>query len=65
METLEHMLLECKRAKEIWKLAPVHWDGIQDLTWNFNNWWVATTEARLRDQGLDHIALTANILWQI
>ncbi|XP_027067657.1 uncharacterized protein [Coffea arabica] len=38
IETLKHMLLECNRAKEIWKVAPVQWDGIQELTWNFNTW---------------------------
>ncbi|XP_071924159.1 uncharacterized protein [Coffea arabica] len=65
LETLEHLLLKCKKANEIWKAAPVQWDGIQELTGNFNNWWAALFEAIQRDQGLDHISLTAYILWQI
>ena len=28
LETLEHLLLKCKKAKEVWKAAPVQWDGI-------------------------------------
>ncbi|XP_071912287.1 uncharacterized protein [Coffea arabica] len=116
VETLEHMLLECNRVKEIWKLAPVQWDGIQDVTrnsevagsslpgccwerdcwpnqqhpsdpgskgltaqpvaprgaaphagraWNITTWWTALSEAKHRVQGMEHIALTAYILWQI
>lgn len=65
METLEHMLLDCSRAKEIWKLAPVQWDGIKNLTGNFKNWWPSVTETRHRVQGKDHIGLTAYTLWQI
>ncbi|XP_071920757.1 uncharacterized protein [Coffea arabica] len=65
LETLEHLLLKCKKAKEIWKATPIQWDGIQELTGNFNSWWAALSEAIQRDQGMDHISLTAYILWQI
>ena len=37
METLEHMLLNYKRAKDIWKSAPMQWDGIGNLTRNFKS----------------------------
>ena len=35
VETLEHLLLKCHKTKEIWKLAPIQWDGIGELTGNF------------------------------
>ena len=31
-ETIEHLLLQFKKAKEIWKMAPVQWDGIKHLS---------------------------------
>ncbi|XP_071924774.1 uncharacterized protein [Coffea arabica] len=63
VETLEHMLLKCNKVKDIWKLAPIQWDGIENMTDNFKNWWTAVAEARYRTQGKDHIGLTAYILW--
>lgn len=38
-ESLEHHIFHCKLAQIIWKLAPVNWEGIQDLTQNFQSWW--------------------------
>ena len=46
METLEHMLLNCRKVRGIWKLAPIQWDVIGNLTGNFKNWWTVVTEAR-------------------
>lgn len=55
----------CKNAEMIWKLAPITWDGLNDLMCNFIRWWEKFLQAKSRDQGQDHITLTANILWQI
>ncbi|XP_027169605.1 uncharacterized protein LOC113769345 [Coffea eugenioides] len=65
VETLEHMLLKCSKVQDIWKLAPIHWDGIAYRADKFKDWWAGVSEARYRIQGKDHIGLTAYILWQI
>ena len=57
METVEHIVFECVRAKKIWKLAPIQWDGIKESSGNFKKWWSLVIEARHRLQGMDHIAL--------
>ena len=41
------------------------WDGIEDQRGNFSRWWNVLTDARSRPEGMEHIALTVNILWQI
>ncbi|XP_071903090.1 uncharacterized protein [Coffea arabica] len=64
-ETVEHMLLQCNRVKEVWKLAPVQWDGIQHVSNCFMKWWTAVMEAQEERGGEDHANLTINILWQI
>lgn len=65
VESVEHLLFHCNRAKEVWKLVPLQWDGAADLTGNFKNWWWTIMEATSRNGGGDHIALMANILWQL
>nr|XP_027086592.1 uncharacterized protein LOC113708329 [Coffea arabica] len=65
VETVEHLLFRCRMAEEAWQIAPLKWDGIDDQQGNFKRWWNALTEARNRPEGLEHIALTVNILWQI
>lgn len=65
IETVEHVLLLCTRAQEVWKMAPIHWDGAAEQIGNFKHWWWTITEAASRNNGMDHLALTANILWQL
>lgn len=31
-ETIEHIYFHCRKVHIIWKLSPVRWKGIQDLT---------------------------------
>nr|XP_027109144.1 uncharacterized protein LOC113729013 [Coffea arabica] len=64
-ETIEHMLLNCPHALEVWKSAPIQWDRANDQRGDFKRWWLRITEARTRQEGKDHIGLTANILWQV
>nr|XP_027100870.1 uncharacterized protein LOC113719906 [Coffea arabica] len=64
-ETVEHLLLTCPHSMNIWKAAPIQWDGAKDHQGNFKRWWLRISEARLRPEGLEHIGLTANILWQV
>ncbi|XP_027155010.1 uncharacterized protein LOC113755144 [Coffea eugenioides] len=37
-ETIEHTLLQCPLAQEIWKVAPLIWDGAKDQIGNFQRW---------------------------
>ncbi|XP_027170518.1 uncharacterized protein LOC113774181 [Coffea eugenioides] len=64
-ETVEHTLLNCREAKQIWQFAPIQWEGTQEYHGCFKRWWTAITEARYRALGSQHLALTVNILWQI
>nr|XP_027109407.1 uncharacterized protein LOC113729292 [Coffea arabica] len=64
-ETIEHLLLQCNKVKEVWKLSPVQWDGIQHTSNCFIKWWTAIMEAQEERGGEDQVNLTINILWQI
>lgn len=64
-ETVEHLLFHCPRAQQVWKCAPIQWDGVADQVGCFKNWWWSVFEATSRKDGSDHLALTANILWQL
>lgn len=65
MESVEHTLLKCKCAKEIWRLAPIQCDGLNELRHDFWKWWEKLLEAKSRREGISHIELTANLLWQV
>ncbi|XP_027098791.1 uncharacterized protein [Coffea arabica] len=65
VETVEHLLLNCRETKHIWHIAPIQWDGMQEHHGCFKRWWISVTEARHRIAGSQHLALTVNILWQI
>ncbi|XP_027169410.1 uncharacterized protein LOC113769135 [Coffea eugenioides] len=64
-ETIEHLLFQCSKAKEIWKLSLVQWDGIQHLSDCFIKWWYAIIEAQEDRGGEYQVNLTINILWQV
>ena len=65
IETIEHVLLQCKKARDIWKCAPLQWDGLEDQTGCFKQWWKIIMQARNRNEGEDYISLTIHVLWQI
>ncbi|XP_071928207.1 uncharacterized protein [Coffea arabica] len=64
IETVEHLFFQCRIAKEKWHLAQLHWDGIEDQREEFKKWWSSLTEAKCSSEGMEHITLIANILWQ-
>ncbi|XP_027062993.2 uncharacterized protein [Coffea arabica] len=64
-ETVEHLLLNCPHTENIWKASPIQWDGAKEQQGDFKRWWLRISEARHRTEGMDHIGLTANILWQV
>ena len=65
METIEHLFFFCENAVEVWKLAPVRWDGLHEKQQNFWIWWEKVTQTLSMNQGQDRVSLTINILWQI
>lgn len=38
VETVQHMMFFCRNAEMIWKLAPITWEGLNDLKCNFLRW---------------------------
>lgn len=34
-ETVEHIFFQCSKAKLIWKMAPLQWDGLHEDTTDF------------------------------
>nr|XP_027100913.1 uncharacterized protein LOC113720151 [Coffea arabica]XP_027101109.1 uncharacterized protein LOC113720465 [Coffea arabica] len=64
-ETVEHLLLNCPHTENIWKASPIQWDGAKEQQGDFKRWWLRISEARHRTEGMEHIGLTANILWQV
>ncbi|XP_027118516.1 uncharacterized protein [Coffea arabica] len=64
-ETVEHLLLSCPSTLDIWKVAPIQWDGVRDQQEDFKRWWCKISKAKARLEGTQHIGLTANILWQV
>ena len=62
---MEHLLLNYSHTLEIWKAAPIQWDGAKDQQGDFKRWWIRISEARKRPGEMEHIGLTANILWQV
>nr|XP_027118422.1 probably inactive leucine-rich repeat receptor-like protein kinase At5g48380 [Coffea arabica] len=40
-------------------------DGVVDQQGDFKRWWTQISEARKRPRGMEHIGLTATILWQV
>ena len=65
IEIMEHLFFHCRLAKEVWRLSPVKWDGLEEYIGNISRWWRVLIEARHRSAGIDHIALIVNILWQL
>lgn len=64
-KTLEHMFFFCEQAEQIWKAPPIQWNDLNEFRNNFWLWWNGIMKAKSRTEGLDHMALTINILWQI
>ncbi|XP_027126082.2 uncharacterized protein [Coffea arabica] len=64
-ESVEHLFFSCPHTQEVWKVAPIKWDGVVDQQGSFKRWRITVSEARRRPRGMEHIGLTANILWQV
>ncbi|XP_027150159.1 uncharacterized protein LOC113750373 [Coffea eugenioides] len=65
VETVDHALLNCRQAKQVWQIAPVQWEGAREKQGCFKDWWNEIAGARSRQAGDEHLGLTVNILWQI
>ncbi|XP_027166343.1 uncharacterized protein LOC113766338 [Coffea eugenioides] len=65
METIEHLLFFCVNAMDVWKLAPVRWDGLVDKQHNLWLWWEEAIKSTSKDCGPERVSLTINLFWQI
>nr|XP_027088353.1 uncharacterized protein LOC113709709 [Coffea arabica] len=65
VETMERMFFQCPIAQMVWKIAPVRCEGLRDLQTNMWRWWEAVVQTRTKEQGMEQINLTTNILWLI
>lgn len=64
-ETVEHLFFNYDRAKRIWAISPVTWDGIQRQSCYFKDWWATISEAHASTEGHSRLQLTAYLLWHI
>lgn len=64
-ETVEHLFFFCPKAWLIWKLPPVYWEGLEQHTFYFKEWWRIQGTTR-GNEGLEESKeLTAYIMWQM
>lgn len=49
----------------IWKTFPVNWDSLHQQREKFWEWWESLLQAKERDKGEEHVAVTVNLLWHI
>lgn len=49
-KTVEHPFFHCVKAKMIWKMAPVQWDGLIQQTTSFKEWWRTLENATDRNE---------------
>ncbi|XP_027075749.2 uncharacterized protein [Coffea arabica] len=59
------MFFTCPRAQIVWKLAPIRWEKLRDLQCNLWRWGEVVAQTGSKEDGMKHINLTVNILWQI
>lgn len=58
-ESIEHSFFQCERAKLIWKLSLVNWEGLSTHTNSFKDWWKAHENAGNQQELLDRQEITA------
>lgn len=44
IETMKHVFFHCAKEKLIWKIALISWEGLDNYTYSFKEWW--------REQGM-------------
>lgn len=64
VKTLEHMIFFCNKARVVWELAPINWDGLSELRYDFWKWWEQLLAASARQELDRHISLTVYIIGQ-
>ncbi|CAA0840196.1 Unknown protein [Striga hermonthica] len=62
-ENLEHLFFHCVRAQRIWKIAPIHWEGMEDQHITFRRWWSQVCSVNKLQISEDRIQLTTYLLW--
>ncbi|CAI9098987.1 OLC1v1035730C1 [Oldenlandia corymbosa var. corymbosa] len=65
VEDLEHVLFHCTQARRVWLLAPVSWEGMQQRTNNFADWWEGLMGATQTVEFMRRVECTVYILWHL
>lgn len=65
VKTVEHILFECSKAEETWKLAPINWEGLKCHTQSMKQWWMELAKAGNMGSMKDKIEVTAYIIWNL
>lgn len=64
-ETTKHLIFHYGKSQIIWKLSPMRWDGMNQHTNSFKEWWQEHDKVK-KDQDMQvGQELIAYILWQI
>ncbi|XP_071917188.1 uncharacterized protein [Coffea arabica] len=63
-ETIKHIFFFYPKAKVVWKLAPVRWEGLVALQGKLWRWWEAVMQVAKETQGVDRIRLTVQQQWE-
>lgn len=64
-ENIEHLFFHYSKAKILWKLSPVTWDGLSNQTRSFKDWWEAHDKAGNKNDLQNRHELTEHILWRM
>ncbi|CAA0811023.1 Unknown protein [Striga hermonthica] len=62
-ENLEHLMFQCDRAKRVWKLAGLFWEGLQVESIDFRAWWNDICHLQKGDNSQDRATLSTYIMW--
>ncbi|CAA0841453.1 Unknown protein [Striga hermonthica] len=63
LETIEHIFFKCKKAREMWKAAPVNWELTQVPNTSFKQWWIDVCSVNKLEVSEARIELTTYLLW--
>lgn len=62
LETVEHLLFHCAKAKLVWRISPVRLTGLEQYSVKANDWWLELSKAARKKDIKDRIELTAYLM---
>ncbi|GER45893.1 RNA-directed DNA polymerase [Striga asiatica] len=62
-EFLEHLMFHCSKSRTIWKLATISWDGLEEYSSSFKQWWIKLCSLKAC-VSIDHMTqLSVYLIW--